>query len=78
MAFKPIVDKARCTGCEECVDVCTVDVYEMQAGKAVPVNAENCIGCESCVEMCKEGAIVIEEIQPALSEQALSFLKDIL
>jgi NAD-dependent dihydropyrimidine dehydrogenase PreA subunit len=77
MAFNPTVDKEKCNGCEECVDACTVDVYEMQNGKAVPVNAEKCIGCETCIEVCKENAIAVVEIQPALSEQALSLLKDI-
>jgi NAD-dependent dihydropyrimidine dehydrogenase PreA subunit len=77
MAFSPTVDKEKCNGCEECVDACTVGVYEMQNGKAVPVNAEKCIGCESCIEVCKENAIVVVETQPALSEEALSLLKDI-
>ena len=45
-----------------CVDVCPVEVFEMQDGKSVPVNAEECLGCESCVEVCEEGAITVEEI----------------
>jgi len=77
MAFNPTVDKEKCNGCEECVDACTVGVYEMQNGKAVPVNAEECIGCETCIEVCKEHAIAVVESQPALSEQALSLLKNI-
>ena len=77
MAFNPTVDKEKCNGCEECVDACTVGVYEMQNGKAVPVNAEECIGCETCIEVCKEHAIAVVESQPALSEQALSLLRNI-
>jgi len=42
MAFSPTVDSEKCNGCEECVDACTVGVYEMQNCKAVPVNAEKC------------------------------------
>ena len=60
MAFNPIVDEEKCAGCEECVDVCPVEVFEMQDGKSVAVNAEECLGCESCVEVCEEGAIVVE------------------
>ena len=61
MSFNPIVDAAKCEGCEECVDVCPVEVFEMVDGKSSPVNAEECLGCESCVEVCEPNAIVIEE-----------------
>ena len=61
MAFNAEVDAEKCVGCEECVDVCPVEVFEMQDEKSVPVNADECLGCESCVEVCDEDAITIEE-----------------
>ena len=61
MAFIPTVVEEKCVGCEECVDVCPVEVFEMENEKSVPVNAEECLGCESCVEVCEEGAFTIEE-----------------
>ncbi len=61
MAFNPVVDHDKCIGCGECVDVCPVEVYELQDDKSVPVNAEECVGCESCVEVCEQDAIVVEE-----------------
>lgn len=61
MAFNPIVDEEKCVGCEECVDVCPTEVFEMEDGKSKAVNAEECLGCESCIEVCEENAIVIEE-----------------
>ncbi len=41
------VDKEKCVGCGECVEICPVDVYEIIDEKSVPVNAEECLGCES-------------------------------
>jgi len=62
MAFIATVDEEKCAGCEECVDVCPVEVFEMQDDKSVVVEPDECLGCESCVEVCEEGAITIEEI----------------
>ncbi len=56
------VDKEKCTGDGECVDVCPVEVFELQDGKAEPVNMDECLGCESCVEVCEEGAITVTEM----------------
>jgi len=62
MSFSVVVDADKCEGCEECVDVCPVEVFEMENDKSVPVNADECLGCESCVEVCEPGAITVEEI----------------
>jgi len=51
MAFRVTVDKEKCKGCEDCVEVCTAKVFEMREGKSVPVNDEKCLGCESCREV---------------------------
>jgi len=56
------VDKDKCDGDEECVDVCPVDVFEMVDGKSDPVNADECLGCESCVGVCEADAITVEEV----------------
>jgi len=56
------VDHEKCTGCGECVDICPEEVYELQEGKSVPVNAEECVGCESCIEVCEQEAITVKEI----------------
>ena len=62
MSWNVVVDADKCSGDGECVDICPVEVYEMQSGKAVPTNAEECLGCDSCVEVCPADAIIIEEI----------------
>ncbi|MCK4388956.1 MAG: 4Fe-4S binding protein [Desulfobacterales bacterium] len=60
--FVPSVDKDKCIGCGECVEICPVEVWELQDEKAEPVNADECMGCESCVEACEQGAITVEEL----------------
>ena len=62
MGYEVVVDQEKCVGCEECVEVCPVDVYEMEDEKSVPVNEEECLGCESCVEVCEEEAITVTEV----------------
>ncbi len=60
--YEVIVDNDKCIGCGECVDICPVEVYELQDEKSVPVNAEDCVGCESCIEVCEQEAITVREI----------------
>jgi NAD-dependent dihydropyrimidine dehydrogenase PreA subunit len=62
MGYEVVVDKEKCEGCEECVEVCPVDVFEMEDEKSVPVNAEECLGCESCIEVCESEAITVTEV----------------
>ena len=64
---KVAVDWDRCSGKGTCVDVCPVNVFELQeiaehpeTLKAVPVRAKNCTLCMECVEKCIELAIKVE------------------
>jgi NAD-dependent dihydropyrimidine dehydrogenase PreA subunit len=78
MGFKVTLDREKCTGCEECLELCSSGVFGMQNGKAVPVNANECIGCESCIEVCEPNAICIEETRVQMSDQCQALLRDIL
>lgn len=62
MAYKLEVNVEKCVGCGECVEICPVDVYELQDEKSVPVNADECVGCEICIEVCEYEAITVTEI----------------
>jgi len=55
------IDPDKCDGCEECVKMCPVDVFDM-TNKAYPARPQNCMGCRTCVALCKSNAIVITEI----------------
>ncbi len=37
MGYEVVVDAEKCEGCEECIEVCPVDVYELVDDKSVPV-----------------------------------------
>jgi len=78
MAFEVMVDAEKCKGCEECIEICTAEVLEMQEGKSVPVNVIDCLGCGSCVEVCKEKAITVKELEVEISETTRLLLKDLL
>jgi NAD-dependent dihydropyrimidine dehydrogenase PreA subunit len=62
MAWQIEIDEEKCTGDEECVNVCPAGVLEMKDGKADPANLDECLGCESCVEVCPSAAISVTEI----------------
>ncbi len=78
MGYDVIMDRENCTGCEECLEVCSATVFEIQNGRSVPVNTKDCIGCRSCVEVCEQHAIIIEETGLQMSDQCLALLRGIL
>ena len=52
----PVIDKEKCTGCEDCVEVCPPQAIEMEDGKAV-IDERLCEECGECVPECPEKAI---------------------
>lgn len=59
MSFHPTINEPACTGCEECAEVCPVDVFTVHNGKPVAAKSCDCMGCESCIEACPTDAIEI-------------------
>lgn len=55
---KPIVSKAKCTGCGNCVDICPAELFKLKDGKAVVVKGE-CFGCRACEASCPSKAIEV-------------------
>jgi len=54
-----IVDREKCTGCGECVEVCPLDAITLKDDVAV-INEEECSDCGSCVDVCPTEAITLE------------------
>lgn len=48
--FNIEIDKNRCNGCRECINVCKMDVLKIGDGE--------CIRCGECINACKSKAIV--------------------
>ena len=62
------VDLSKCNGDGVCVEVCPVNVFELQnlpeypdTQKSVPVREDECIVCMACVTSCPTQAITVEE-----------------
>lgn len=55
------VDQARCDGCEDCVDQCPTDVFDMVNGKAHGSRNDDCMACKLCETVCPQMAIVVQE-----------------
>jgi len=62
------VDWTKCNGDGICVDVCPVEVFELQdiaehpdTQKSVTVREDDCILCMACVTSCPTEAIIVEE-----------------
>ena len=52
----PVIDKVKCTGCEECVEACPPLAISMKEGKAC-IDEKLCEECGECVSACPEEAI---------------------
>jgi NAD-dependent dihydropyrimidine dehydrogenase PreA subunit len=51
-------DRATCTGCRRCVEICPQGVWEIDEEKhAVLARAEDCTACRACLVQCETGAI---------------------
>ncbi|MBN1922283.1 MAG: 4Fe-4S binding protein [Anaerolineae bacterium] len=54
---KVSIDIERCTGCGECLRVCSAGAITLDGGKA-RVDFSRCLGCEACALVCPNGAVI--------------------
>ncbi len=57
----PVVDPERCSGCQNCVEICPSEVYQMEGDKSNPIRPEECIECWACVNQCPSESIQLHE-----------------
>ncbi len=56
----PLLDEAKCDGCEACIKICPVDAITLENGKPKR-NSEKCICCSTCIFECPSGALFWEK-----------------
>ncbi len=54
--FRLAINKAKCSGCAKCVQVCPAHAIKIHASK-VTIDYKKCIMCMCCSEMCELGAV---------------------
>ena len=55
------INKNKCSGCGNCVEVCPFGVFEIEKGKVIVKHLEKCKKCRACVSACPNNAIEIED-----------------
>ena len=60
LTARPHIERAKCTLCKVCVEVCPADVMS-KSGQTIDINYDRCIRCYCCQEMCPQGAITPRE-----------------
>jgi NAD-dependent dihydropyrimidine dehydrogenase PreA subunit len=53
----PQIDRALCTGCGSCIEVCPTGALGLVANRSVVVHPAACSYCAACEDVCPTGAI---------------------
>ncbi len=53
------LDRARCTGCHRCVEVCPHGVFTLQSARARLIDRNACMECGACARNCPPKAITV-------------------
>ena len=57
-----VIDDQKCKACGECVQICPVEIYQLDGDRLIVGNSDECSGCQSCVSVCEVQAIIISEV----------------
>jgi len=56
-ASLPVLDRARCTACGDCISVCAPGTLALVGGLLEFVKPDSCDYCGECEAVCSQGAI---------------------
>ena len=51
------IDTSACTGCETCIDECSLELLSLQGGVVVISDPDECLDCGRCVDVCPNDAL---------------------
>jgi heterodisulfide reductase subunit A len=57
-----VVDRAKCTGCGLCVEVCAFNAASLDENGLSVVNTSMCKGCGNCVAGCRSDAVTLKNV----------------
>jgi ferredoxin len=55
----PKINRKRCTGCGDCIEICPTKALGQVDGKAQLVDADACTYCTVCEDVCPVNAIAL-------------------
>ena len=61
---RPVIDRAKCTGCAKCCISCpvkTIVMKQIDGKKKAEIHKKDCIRCFCCQELCPSGAVKIKK-----------------
>lgn len=68
-----IIDPARCTGCGQCAQNCSVHAIVRGEDGIYRCNSGWCFACGQCVALCPTGAAAMPELEPPIPYDSASF-----
>jgi ferredoxin len=54
-----LIDRDKCTGCGQCVEVCPRSIFEIRGRKAEILDRDACIECGACQRNCAFDALSV-------------------
>lgn len=60
--MEPTINRKKCRGCQQCVDICTSEMFHIIHSKIKVNHGYMCRGCMECIQVCLFDAIKLIDI----------------